>query len=132
MFKSGGSNSPTPKKPSPQKPSKPNGKPPEGKGTGSGSGIPTASELSDLARNSKKIDGFSGTKIPFTTVQEAAKKFVGNQPGKMINNGFEFVSKDGTKRVRIQYKKGKGANEANFETFDSSGRQLTNYHVQLE
>ncbi|MBG9795721.1 hypothetical protein ABD76_25985, partial [Paenibacillus dendritiformis] len=29
MFKSGGSNSPTPKKPSPQKPSKPNGKPPE-------------------------------------------------------------------------------------------------------
>ncbi|WP_242069738.1 HNH/ENDO VII family nuclease, partial [Paenibacillus dendritiformis] len=36
MFKSGGSNSPTPKKPSPQKPSKPNGKPPEGKGTGEG------------------------------------------------------------------------------------------------
>ncbi|WP_147385231.1 hypothetical protein [Paenibacillus thiaminolyticus] len=56
MFKSEGSNIPTPKKPSPQKPSKPNGKPPESKGMGSGSGIPTASELSDLARKKRLMD----------------------------------------------------------------------------
>jgi len=63
----------------------------------------SASDLADLARNSKKIDG-----------------------------GMLYTSKDGLRSVRTGQKYGKGVYEANFETFDKKGNKLTNYHVELE
>ncbi|MGZ7442376.1 polymorphic toxin-type HINT domain-containing protein [Paenibacillus sp. TH7-28] len=94
----------------------------------SGSGA----DLANLARNSKKIDGLQGMTVSANLVNEAASNFVGKGAKiQKIDGGMWYVSKDGLSRVRTG-QKAKGTYEANFETLDSKGNVLTNYHVQIK
>ncbi|MNW50460.1 hypothetical protein D3C74_279130 [compost metagenome] len=94
----------------------------------SGSG----SDLAKLARNSKKNDGLQGMAVSASTVNEAAINFVGKGAKiQKIDGGMLYTSKDGLSSVRTGQKYGKNVYEANFETFDSRGNRLTNYHVEI-
>jgi RHS repeat-associated protein len=94
--------------------------------------LPTSSELADFARNSKKIDGLSGMKIPANILNDAAMEFIG-KGGRIqkIDGGMLYISKDGLKTVRIGQKYGKGVYEANFETWEN-GKVIKNYHVEIQ
>ncbi|MBG9736744.1 polymorphic toxin-type HINT domain-containing protein [Paenibacillus alvei] len=100
----------------------------------------TASDLANMARNSKKsIDGLAGAKVSASLVNDAALDFVGKGAKiQKIDGGMLYISKDGSRSVRTGVKYGKSKKqgttvyEANFETFNSKGKQLTNYHVDIE
>jgi hypothetical protein len=99
----------------------------------------SASDLANMAGNSKKIDGLSDAIVPLNTIYDSAKEFVGTGYSTMQKNGYTWhISSDGTKRVRVGTKASKnGELEANFETFNdpfdfSRDNQLTNYHVSVQ
>ncbi|WP_261808093.1 HINT domain-containing protein [Paenibacillus sp. N3.4] len=95
----------------------------------SGSGA----DLANFARNSKSIDGLQGMTISADLINEAAINFVGKGAKiQKVDGGMLYTSKNGLSSVRTGQKYGKNVYEANFETFDSKGKQLTNYHVQIE
>lgn len=93
----------------------------------------SASDLADLARNSKKNDGLQGAKVSADLIHDASIDFVGKGAKvQKIDGGMLYTSKDGLSSVRTGQKYGKGVYEANFESFDKKGNRLTNYHVELE
>jgi hypothetical protein len=107
-------------------------------GSSGGSKTPSASEIAEAARNSKKIDGLSGTKVPQSTVDEAALEFCGKDATVYELNGVkQYRSANGNKTVRVDTKvqksnqSGSDVWEANFETWEN-GEAITNYHVTVK
>jgi len=80
-----------------------------------------------------------GAKVSTSLVNDAALDFVGKGAKiQKLDGGMLYMSKDGLRSVRTGVKYGKSKKqgitvyEANFETFNSKGKQLTNYHVDIE
>ncbi|MFU1798610.1 hypothetical protein ACM1RC_32520 [Paenibacillus azoreducens] len=100
MFKSEGSNSPTPKKPSSQKPSKPNEKLPETKGTGDTASI----KAGDATKGGREFTGHGAERAN-------ERGFSSEQIDNIINNNKntrvkEIDPEDGSVTWRYQDKRG--------------------------
>ncbi len=96
-------------------------------------------EALSRCNKSKKIDGLSNVVVPLNQVYNVAKQFVGSGYSTIKRNGYTwYISKGGTKRVRVGTKVSKnGQLEANFETFKNPfdfnrDNQLKNYHVTVQ
>jgi hypothetical protein len=94
-------------------------------------GVPTGEDIAGEANDAVGNDGFQGSPVPEDVIDDAGDIFFDGETGFKWEAGGRSSETVGNRRLRKGPKAGKnGIFEANFEIFDSSGRLLSNYHIQ--